>query len=95
MKKCDFVSLYGGERMVEILLEDGGAHIITTVVRFYYNIHTRRDWMKYQNAGKSTMRYRVSRVSQNGIEPASLERNKERVKQGLAYLLEANAKRNK
>lgn len=94
MKKNDFVKIFGGEKMVEMVLEEGGANNILIGVRYYYNTRTRRDWMVYMNAGKSTLRYRVSRVSQNGIEPESIARNKERVKQGLAYLLEANAKRN-
>lgn len=95
MKKYDFVTVYGGEKVVAMALEAGGAasHNLTTALRYVYNRDTRRDWMRYQNAGRSVMRYRVSRVSQNGIEPVALKSNKKRVMQGLAYLLEANEKR--
>ncbi len=95
MKKYDFVNVFGGAKVVEMALEACLSVNLTRTLRYYYNSRTRRDWMKYQDAGNSTMRYRVSHGSQNTINQKSLERNKERVKQGLSYLLEANASRNK
>lgn len=88
MKKYDFVKIFGGEKVVEMALEACLSVNLTRTLRYYYNSRTRRDWMIYQDAGKSMRRYRVSQVD-------DLRHQKERVKQGLAYLLEANASRNK
>lgn len=88
MKKYDFVNLFGGANVVEMALEACVSVNLTRTLRYYYNSRTRRDWMIYQDAGKSMRRYRVSQVD-------DLRHQKERIKQGLAYLLEANASRNK
>lgn len=90
MKKYDFVNVFGGAKVVEMTLEACLSVNLTRTLRYYYNSRTRRDWMIYQDAGKSMRRYRM-RVSQ----VINLRHQKERIKQGLAYLLEANASRNK